>query len=166
VLVVLLHAPRDPFYSPKAARSCWSSIWKEIVAFCLWTHRTVSSARSPSFSGEADPYSHGLLGTLDSPVRPGDRWREPRVARWLRYQPLARAWLAHRIVRCTLDSPMNYSRGSPNFSRDQRVHCVRQPMHRTVWCTAGWCKSSWTYPNSSNPFSFDLTRFLALIGIC
>jgi hypothetical protein len=41
VLDVLLHASRGPFYSPKAARSHWSSIWKAIVAFCPWVHWTV-----------------------------------------------------------------------------------------------------------------------------
>jgi hypothetical protein len=63
-----------PFYGPKAARSRWSSIWKAIVAFCLWAHRTVNSVRFPSFSGEADRCSNRPRGTPDSPVRPGDRW--------------------------------------------------------------------------------------------
>jgi hypothetical protein len=29
------------FYSPKEPRSCWSSIWKALVAFCPWVHRTI-----------------------------------------------------------------------------------------------------------------------------
>jgi hypothetical protein len=41
LLGVVLHAPRGPFYSPKAARSRWSSIWKALVAFCPWAHQTV-----------------------------------------------------------------------------------------------------------------------------
>jgi len=41
MLGVLLHAPRGPFYSPKAARSRWEQIWKAIFAFCLVAHRTV-----------------------------------------------------------------------------------------------------------------------------
>jgi hypothetical protein len=41
LLDVLLHAPRGPFYSPKAARSRWEQIWKAIFAFCLVVHRTV-----------------------------------------------------------------------------------------------------------------------------
>jgi hypothetical protein len=40
MLGVLFHAPRGPFYSPKVARSHWSSIWKSIVAFYLWAHQT------------------------------------------------------------------------------------------------------------------------------
>jgi hypothetical protein len=54
--------------------------------------------------------------------------------------------LAHRTVRCTPDSPVNYSRGAFTFSREQRVrrraslgtgHCLVH--HRTVRCTTGWC---------------------------
>jgi hypothetical protein len=98
------------FYSPKTARSRWSSIWKVILAFCRVAHRTVrfttghehclSGARSPSFSGEANGSTFGPLGAPDtvrcdqvtvgsshvSPVdRAADCW--PRVS------------LAHRTVR-------------------------------------------------------------------
>jgi hypothetical protein len=41
MLGVLLHAPRGPFYSPKAARSRWEQIWKAILALCRRAHRTV-----------------------------------------------------------------------------------------------------------------------------
>jgi hypothetical protein len=44
MLGVELHAPRDPFYSPRGPRSCWSSIWKALVAFCLRVHWTVNSS--------------------------------------------------------------------------------------------------------------------------
>jgi hypothetical protein len=90
MLGYVLHAPRGPFYSPKAARSHWSSIWKAILAFCRVAHQTVrcatgheqclSGARSPSFSSEADRCVLGLVGAPDSPVRPTDRWLSPRVA--------------------------------------------------------------------------------------
>jgi hypothetical protein len=76
MLGVVLHAPRGPFYSPKAARSRWRSIWKAILAFCRVAHRTVwcttghkqslSGARSPSFSGEADRCALGPLGAPDT----------------------------------------------------------------------------------------------------
>jgi hypothetical protein len=76
MLGVLLHAPRGPFYSPKAARSRWRSNWKEILTFCRVAHRTfqcttgheqfLSGARSPSFSGEADRWTFGPLGAPDT----------------------------------------------------------------------------------------------------
>jgi hypothetical protein len=81
---VLLHAPRGPFYSPKVATSCWSSIGKAIVVICPWAqidslvhHQTVNSAQFRSFSGKADRCSHQTPWHPDSPV-------------------------AHRIVRCDL----------------------------------------------------------------
>jgi hypothetical protein len=108
-----LHAPRGPFYSPKAARSCWRPTRKVILAFCRVAHRTVrcttgqplfmSGARSPSNSGATDRCNSRLVGAPDSPVPPADRWRGPRVARELRDRPLRWRPLAHRTVRCTTE---------------------------------------------------------------
>ena len=41
MLGLLLHAPRGPFYSPKAARSRWEHSRKAILAFCRLVHQTV-----------------------------------------------------------------------------------------------------------------------------
>jgi hypothetical protein len=78
MLGVMLHAPRGPFYSPKAARSRWRSDWKAILAFYRVVHRIVqcttgheqylSGARSPSFSGAVDHWPFGPIGAPDSPV--------------------------------------------------------------------------------------------------
>jgi hypothetical protein len=78
MLGLLLHAPRGPFYSPKADRSRWRSTWKANLAFCRVVHRTVrcttgheqymSGARFPSISGAADRWSSGPVGAPDSPV--------------------------------------------------------------------------------------------------
>jgi hypothetical protein len=101
----LLHVPRGPFYSPKAARSRWRLTRKAILAFCRVAHRTVrcttgqplfmSGARSPSYSGTDDHCRFVAVGTPDtvrctpdSPVPPADRWRGPHVARGLRGRPL------------------------------------------------------------------------------
>jgi hypothetical protein len=118
MLGYLLHAPRGPFYSPKAARSRWRHSWKAKVAFCRVAHRTVrcatgqplfmSGARFPSIPSVADHCSFGLVGapdtvrcTPDSPVPPADRWSGPRVARGFGGRPLRWRPLAHRTVRCT-----------------------------------------------------------------
>jgi hypothetical protein len=113
------------------------------------TGQSVSGARSPSFSGEADCWAFGPLSapdtvrcTPDSPVRPSDRWLghvslvDHAVDRW------RRASLAHRTVRCTPDSPVNFSRGAPANSREQLVCCSTSLLtghcpvrHRTVRCT-------------------------------
>jgi hypothetical protein len=39
MLRLLLHAPRGPFYSPKAARSRWRQLWKANLAFCRVAER-------------------------------------------------------------------------------------------------------------------------------
>jgi hypothetical protein len=94
MLVLLLHAPRGPFYSPKAARSRWRHSWKSNLAFCRGAHQTVrcttgqpllmSGARFPSIPGAADHCNSGLVGapdtvrcTQDSPVPPADCWSGP-----------------------------------------------------------------------------------------
>jgi hypothetical protein len=75
-LGLLLHAPRGPFYSPKAARIHWRHSWKANIAFCRVAHRTVrcttgqplfmSGARFPSISGAADRCNFGLIGASDT----------------------------------------------------------------------------------------------------
>jgi hypothetical protein len=121
-----------PFYSPKAARSHWRSIWKAFLAFCRVVHRTVRcttgqplfmfGARSPSISGAADRCSSRPVGapdtvrcTPDSLVCPSDRWSETRVARRLRNRPLATSAVG------SPDSPVNFSHVAFFNSRDRRV---------------------------------------------
>jgi hypothetical protein len=81
VLGVILYALRCPFCSSKEllelhleGHSCLLSV---SASDSPVHHRTVSNARFPSFSGEADHYSHDPRGILNSPV-------------------------AHRTVRCDL----------------------------------------------------------------
>jgi hypothetical protein len=101
-------------------------------------------------------------GAPDSPVRisfllwrsrplvPGSRWRTghcpvPPPDRWLghvsRADRAADRWpgrpLAHRIVRCTSDSPVNYSRTSPTSSRERPVRPSQPGAPDTVRCTTG-----------------------------
>jgi hypothetical protein len=116
MLGCLLHAPRGPFYSPKAARSRWRPTRKAILAFCRVAHRTVrcttrqplfmSGAWFPSIPGAADRCNSGLVGAPDtvrctpnSLVPPADRWRGPCVARGLRGRPLRWRPLAHQTIR-------------------------------------------------------------------
>jgi hypothetical protein len=121
MLGVLLHVPRGPFYSPKAARSRWIPTWKANLAFCRVVHRTVrcttghlmfmSGAWFLSTRRAADRWSPGSVGasdtvrcTPDSLVCPTDHWcdhvsREDCAAdRWLTGQSGAPS-----------DSPVNFS---------------------------------------------------------
>jgi hypothetical protein len=118
MLGLLLHAPRGPFYSPKAARSRWRQSWKAKVAFCRVAHRTVrcatgqllfmSGARFPSKSGVADRCRLVAVGAPDTIrctpnnlVPCAGRWSEPLVARGFGGRPLRWRPSAHRTVRCT-----------------------------------------------------------------
>jgi hypothetical protein len=143
----LLHAPRGPFYSPKAARSRWRQTWKAIPSFCRVAHRT---------------------GPVDGPVRdllPNQAHPTVAPLGWLAHRTLSNA---HRTVRCTSwpleqstcrakiarptvgagdrwltgqsgappDSPVNYSHVAlllfPRATSSPRM------THRTVRCTTRW----------------------------
>jgi hypothetical protein len=141
MLGVLLHAPRGPFYSPKAARSRWILIWKAIPAFCRVVHRTVrcttgqplfmSNARSPSISVVADRCSSGPVGAPDTvrSAQPtvGARHASPAdctADRW------SRAPLAHRTVRWILaTSPFSFPETDEFVADDSTDSLVH---HRTV----------------------------------
>jgi hypothetical protein len=152
MLGVLLHAPRGPFYSPKAARSRWKQSGKAILAFCWVAHRTVQCTTGqglftvrcwlPSKNRTDDRCRNGAFGapdtvrcTPDSPVPPPDRWRghashaDCAVDRW-RSRPLA-----HQTVRWILAVRRWMIPESDDFaadgSPDSPVH------HRTVrWIIA------------------------------
>jgi hypothetical protein len=145
MLGVLLHTPRGPFYSPKAARSHWEHSRKAILAFCRLAHRTVRCT-----TGHC-PVRISFLIWRSRPLAPGSRWRtghclvhtgqssapsrplaRPRVLRGSRDRPLA-----HRTVRCTPDSPVNFSRTPPTNSRERQVRLSQPGAPDTVRCTTG-----------------------------
>jgi hypothetical protein len=148
VCFFLLHAPRGPFYSPKAARSRWRPTRKAILAFCRVAHRTVRcttgqplfmpGARSPSYSGVDDSCRVVAVGAPDT-VRcplptvgvghasPADCAADRCVAgRWLTGQSGALS-----------DSPVNYSRTPPNSPESGLFAGVQPGAPDTVRCTTG-----------------------------
>jgi hypothetical protein len=116
----LLHAPRGPFYSPKAARSRWRPTWKAILAFCRMVHhRTVPVAVRCAISFQIRRIrplqlrAHWRTGHYPMHTRQsGAPYRPlalPRVTRRLRDWPLALATVGspdspvhHRTVRWIL----------------------------------------------------------------
>jgi hypothetical protein len=109
---------------------------KAILAFCLLAHRTVWCGFL-SLNGEADRWCLGAVGAPDSPVPPPDRW----LGHVSRADRAADRWpgrpLAHRTVRCTPDSPVNFSRTSPMISRERPVRPSQPGAPDTVRCTTG-----------------------------
>jgi hypothetical protein len=128
VLGVLLHAPRGPFYSPKAARSRWSPIWKAIVAFCSWTHRTVRCTTRQWTMRNLLPFLAKLTVAATTPLA---HWT---VRCGLVRRPLIALPTVGAGATGSPDNLVNFSRSVPNFSREQRVRRARLPRHQTVRC--------------------------------
>jgi hypothetical protein len=99
--------------------------------------------------------------TPDSPVPPPDRW----LGHVSRADRAADRWpgrpLAHRTVRCTPNSPVNYSRTPLIYSRERQVRLSQPGTPDTVRCTTGESgapRQSWLWLNKaiSSPIRFLL----------
>jgi hypothetical protein len=135
---------RVPFIAPRQLGAVESNPGRQFLPSVAW--RTGQSGapldtvrcRLPSLFGEADrwqPWSSWRTGHC--PVPPTSRW----LSHVSRADRAADRWpgrpLAHRTVRCTPDSPVNYSRTPLIPSREQLV-CLSQPgAPDTVRCTTG-----------------------------
>src|SRR5688500_5178357 len=79
----------------------------------------------------------GAVGAPDSPVPPSDRW----LGHVSRAESAADRWpgrpLAHRTVRCTPDSPVNFSRTPSANSRERPLRSRQPGAPDTVRCTTG-----------------------------
>jgi hypothetical protein len=92
----------------------------------------------PSLFGKADRWqTWSRWPTGHCPVPPPDR----RLGHVSRADHAADRWpgrlLAHRTVRCTPDSPVNYSRTPLMKSREQQVRKSQPGAPNTVRCTTG-----------------------------
>jgi hypothetical protein len=172
---LLLHAPKGPFYSPKAARSRWRQTRKTILAFCRVAHQTVTVD---------GPVPISFLFWRRRPLQLRGSWRTGHCPVHTRqsgapFRPLARATRRPWIVRPTVgspDSPVNYSRTPPNFSREWPFHRRQPGAPDTVRCTTEHCpvhhqtvrcaRLSWTSAAHSqvtcNSFIFLFSMFLTL----
>jgi hypothetical protein len=129
MLGYLLHTSRGPFYSPKAVRSRCSSIWKALVAFCLWAHRTLRCTTGQWTVCDSLPC---LVKPTVAATGPVAHW----IVRWNTGQssttwwPLAESTCHPLIARQTVgvcatgtpNSLVNFSRSAPNFSRKDPIH--------------------------------------------
>jgi hypothetical protein len=173
-----------PFIAPRQLGAVESNLGRLILPSVDWctgqsgAHRTLSGARFPSLNSETDRCRFGsrwrtghVRCTSDSLVPPSSRW----LGHVSRADRATDSWpgrpLAHRTVRCTPDSPVNYSRTPPMNSRERPVRSSQPGAPDTVRCTTGHCSvhhrtvrctqteqslgcssqdiSSWSFPVSS-----------------
>jgi hypothetical protein len=81
--------------------------------------------------------SQRAVGAPDSPVPHSDRWLDHVSRADFATDRLPGRPLAHRTVRCTPDSPVNYSRTSPVNSREQPLRSSQPGAPDTVRCSTG-----------------------------
>jgi hypothetical protein len=133
-----------PFIAPRQLGAVESILGRLILPSVAW--RTGQSGAPP------DTVRCGFLSLIGEADRwqPESRWRTghcpvPPSSHWLGYvsraDRAADRWparpLAHQTVRCTPDSPVNYSRTSPMNSREQPVRPSQPGAPDTVRCTTG-----------------------------
>jgi hypothetical protein len=134
-----------PFIAPRQLGAVESIPGRQFLPSVAW--RTGQSGAPPdtvrcgflSFFGKADRWRFRAVGAPDSPVPTSDRW----LCQASRADCAADRWpgrlLAHQTVRCTPDSPVNYSRTPPLKSREQPVRRCQPGASDTVRCTTGHC---------------------------
>jgi hypothetical protein len=128
-----------PFIAPRQLGAVESIPGRQFLSSVAWRTGQSGADFFPSLAkptvGALEPLAHRTLSgahrTVRCPFRPLAR---PRVSRGSRGRPLA-----HRTVRCTPDSPVNFSRTPLITSREQQVRLSQPGALDTVWCTTGHC---------------------------
>jgi hypothetical protein len=164
-----------PFIAPKQLGAVESNPGRQFLPSVAW--RTGQSGAPPdtvrcgfpSLFGEANrwqPWSRWRIGHCPvhtgqsgAPSRPLAR---PRVSRGSRSRPLSGRPLAHRTVRCTPDSPVNYSRTPLTYSRERQVRLSQPGTPDTVRCTTGQSgapRQSWFWLNKAISLQFVFSYF-------
>jgi hypothetical protein len=160
MLGVVLHVPRGPFYSPKAARSRWNSIWQAILAFYSSVHRIVRwrtrqwtvhaqyTVENPligwfPFLWGTEPSGVGT-GPSDAPC---DRWRSSTWQIAVARLEHPTVWCLARTSRCSEEKPE-----SREFA---------QTVHRTVRWWAPNCPVLRSQHHFFGPFLSSFSLYLA-----
>jgi hypothetical protein len=155
-----------PFRAPRQLGAVESIPGRQFLPSVAW--RTVQSGAPPD-----SPVHHRTLSGVDffpSLAKPTIGYSEPLAHRTLSFFPslasradyAADRWpdrlLAHRTVRWTPDSPVNFSRTPPTKSRERPFHQSQPGAPDTVRCTQTKQPFGCTQPTSPKLFLL----FLAL----
>jgi hypothetical protein len=134
MLGLLLHAPRGPFYSPKAVRSCWIPTRKAIFADLLPFLAQPTVGSSGWLAHQTLSGAHRTLSGAHRTVRcpqPTVGWGHTSCADCAADRCIGGRWLNGQSG-APPDSPVNYSRTPPTNSREWPVH--QSPAWRTGHC--------------------------------
>jgi hypothetical protein len=161
-----------PFIAPRQLGAVESILGRQFLPSVAW--RTGQSGAPPDTVRCGFP---SLFGK-DDRWQPWSRWRTghcpvPPTRRWLghasRPDRAADRWpgrpLAHRTVRCTPDSPVNFSRTPLIISREQLVRLSQPGAPDTVRCTTGQSgapRQSWLWLNKAISYPIRFLLFPAL----
>jgi hypothetical protein len=132
-----------PFIAPRQLGAVESNLGRLILPSVDWhtgqsgAHRTCPVPDFFPYVAQSTVGCQRAVGAPDSPVPPSSRWlshvsRADRVADRWPGRPLA-----HRTVRCTPDSPVNYSRTSSVNARERPLRSNHPGAPDTVRCTTG-----------------------------
>jgi hypothetical protein len=155
-----------PFIAPRQLGAVESNPGRQFLPSVAWRTGQFGAPPDtvrcgfPSLFGEADrwqPWSRWRTRQSGALSRPLAR---PRVSRRSCSRPLA-----HRTVRCTPDSPVNYSRTPLIPSQEQQVRLSQPGAPDTVRCTTGQSgapRQSWLWPKQSYLSSICFLLFPAL----
>jgi hypothetical protein len=139
-----------PFYSPKEARSRWSSIWKAIVAFCPRAHQTIRCTTGQGTVRDFLPFLAKSTVAATAPMAHRIVWCVLPTVGEVHASPAdcaADRWRGRGSLTGqsggTPDRLANYSHEALNFSREWHVrlgshlgHRMVSGAHRTVRCTS------------------------------
>jgi hypothetical protein len=133
-----------PFIAPRQLGAVEIILGRQILPSVAWRTRQSGAHRTPSGAnffpflakptvGAWKPLAHRTLSGAHRTVRC------PLLAVGLATCPaqIARPTVGHRTVRCTLDSPVNYSHTSPVNFRERPVRSSLPGAPDTVRCTTG-----------------------------
>jgi hypothetical protein len=141
----LLHVPRGPFYSPKAARTVGGQQGRlSLPSVTTRQPRFMSGAWSPSYSGAVDCCRFVAVGTPDTVRCTPDSLVPPPTIGAGHASPADCAtdrcaggrWLTGQSG-APPDSPVNYSRTPPNSPKSGLFTGVQPGAPDTVQCTTG-----------------------------
>jgi hypothetical protein len=157
-----------PFIAPRQLGAVESNLGRQFLPYVAWRTGQSGADFFPSLAkptvGAWEPLAHRTLSGAHRTVRcpllvVGSATCHARIKR----PTVGPATVGSSdTVRCTPDSPVNYSRTPLIPSREQQVRLSQPGAPDTVWCTTGQSgapRQSWLWQNKAISLQFDFSCF-------